>query len=61
VLAQYLNVFVLVVQMFQKIPALKARAPTQTEPPFKAAQLVVLILFVVLGTLAVIKFHVQSA
>jgi K+-transporting ATPase A subunit len=31
-LALYLNVFVLIVQAFQKIPALKSLAPTQTEP-----------------------------
>jgi hypothetical protein len=56
-LAQYLNVFVLIVQSFQKIPALKALAPTQTEKPFKLAQLLNLILFIVLGIMAVIKFH----
>lgn len=58
VLAQYLNFFVLIVQSFQKIPALKVLAPTQKEPPFAIAQLVALVLFVVLGVLAVIKFHV---
>src|SRR5215471_13996035 len=44
-LAQYLNVFILIVQAFQKVPALKALAPKQTEPPFKLAQLLNLILF----------------
>ena len=34
VLALYLNVFVLIVQAFQKVPALKSMAPTQSEPPF---------------------------
>jgi len=58
VLAQYLNFFVLVVQCFQKIPALKTLAPTQTEPPFKLTQTVVLVLFVVLGIATVIKFHI---
>lgn len=43
-IALYFNVFVLVAQMFQKIPALKALAPTQSEPPFKLTQLVVLVL-----------------
>jgi hypothetical protein len=43
-LALHLNVFVLVVQLFQKVPALAALAPTQSEPPFVAAQLVVLAL-----------------
>jgi len=55
--ALYFNVFVLVVQSFQKIPALKELAPTQTETPFKVAQITVLILFLVLGTLATRKFH----
>src|SRR5277367_1704633 len=39
VLAQYLNFFVLIVQSFQKIPALKKLAPTQKEPPFLLTQL----------------------
>jgi hypothetical protein len=52
VIALYLNVFVLVVQSFQKVPALKALAPTQSEPPFLIAQGVVLVLFVGLGTFA---------
>ena len=56
-IALYFNVFVLVAQMFQKIPALKALAPTQTEAPFKLTQLVVLVLFVVLTTRAAAKFH----
>ena len=36
--ALYLNVFVLIVQLFQKVPALKALAPTQSEPPFLLTQ-----------------------
>lgn len=52
VVALYLNVFVAVVQSFLKIPALKALAPTQTEPPFKLTQLAVLLLFVALGIAA---------
>jgi len=55
--ALYLNVFVLIVQLFQKLPALKALAPTQSEPPFLVAQLVALVLFVVLTIFAVIKFR----
>jgi hypothetical protein len=58
VAALYLNVFVLVVQSFQKVPVLQALAPTQTEKPFKLANLVVLGVFVVLGYLAVVNFHV---
>ena len=57
VFAQYLNFFVLIVQSFQKIPALKALAPTQKEPPFLLTQLLFLILFFVLGVLAVMRFH----
>jgi hypothetical protein len=57
VIALYFNVFVLVVQMFGKIPALKELAPTQTEAPFKIAQLAVLLVFLTLGTLASSKFH----
>ena len=56
-IALYLNVFVAVVQAFEKVPALKVMAPTQTEPPFKLTQLVVLALFVVLGILAAIRFR----
>ena len=61
VIALYLNVFVLVVQSFEKVPALKAMAPTQSEPPFLMAQLVVLALFIVLGIFAVKRFHNESA
>jgi hypothetical protein len=54
----YFNVFVLVVQAFEKVPALNAIAPTQKEPPFAITQLAVLVLFVVLTTLAVKKFQI---
>ena len=56
-IALYLNCFVGVVQSFDKIPALKALAPTGSEPPFKVVQLVVLVLFAGLGFLAVKRFH----
>jgi hypothetical protein len=49
VVAQYFNFFVLIVQSFQRVPALKALAPTQTEAPFAIAQLVALVAFVLLG------------
>jgi hypothetical protein len=55
--ALYLNVFVGVVQSFQKLPLLHALAPTQSEPPFLVAQLAVLAIFIALGILAVIRFH----
>lgn len=43
VMALYFNVFVLVVQLFRRVPALSAIAPTQSEPPFQMAQLAVLL------------------
>ena len=60
VIALYFNVFVAVVQAFEKVPALKVMAPTQTEPPFKLTQLVVLALFVVLGIVAAIRFRNEA-
>ncbi len=57
VICLYFNLFVLVVQLFEKVPALHAMAPTQTEPPFKLTQLVVLALFVLLGIVAAIRFR----
>lgn len=56
-LALYFNVFVLVVQLFEKVPALKALAPTQKEPPFLVSQLVVVALFVGLTIVAVKRSH----
>jgi len=56
-IALYFNVFVLVAQLFMKVPALKALAPTQSEAPFKEAQLTLLVAFVVLTILAAIKFR----
>jgi hypothetical protein len=58
--ALYLNVFVGVVQAFQKLPFLQALAPTQSEPPFVVAQLVVLVAFIALGARAVVKFHPKA-
>jgi hypothetical protein len=57
VIALYFNCFVGVAQAFQKIAALHALAPTQSEPPFMIAQLVLLAVFIVLGFLAVKRFH----
>jgi hypothetical protein len=57
VIAQYLNFFVLIAQLFMKVPALKAVAPTQTEGPFKVTQLAALILFLLLGILATRRFR----
>jgi len=57
ILVLYLNFVVLIVQSFQKIPALRALAPNQTEAPFLATQLVSLVAFLVLGTLAVRRYR----
>jgi len=56
-IALYLNVFVLVVQSFEKVPALRALAPKQNEPPFLVAQVAVLVIFVVLTIMAAKKFR----
>jgi len=57
ILALYFNFFVLIVQSFQKIPSLHALAPTQTELPFKLAQLVTLIVVLALTTMAFRKYR----
>jgi len=50
-------VFVLIAQSFQKISALQALAPTQSEPPFLIAQGVALAAFLVLGIMAASRFR----
>jgi hypothetical protein len=60
VIALYLNVFVLIAQFFKKIPALKALAPTQSEPPFLGTQVVVMLIFIVLGVLAAKRFPAEA-
>jgi hypothetical protein len=60
VVALYFNVFVGVVQAFQKLSFLQPLAPTQSEPPFLFAQAVVLVIFVVLGIVAVRSFHPEA-
>jgi hypothetical protein len=57
VIALYLNFFVLIVQLFEKVPALKALAPTQTEAPFKVAQLAALVAFTLLAIFATRRFR----
>jgi len=61
VLALYLNVFVGVVQAFQKLAFLQPFAPTQTEVPFIVAQVLVLAIFAALGFLAVRSFYPAAA
>jgi uncharacterized integral membrane protein len=60
VIALYLNFFVLIVQLFQKVPSLKALAPTQSEPPFQIVQLTALVLFTVLAIGAAVKFRADD-
>jgi hypothetical protein len=60
VIALYLNVLVLVVQLFQKVPALHALAPTQSEPLFLVTQITVLALFVAIAISAAIRFRRAS-
>jgi hypothetical protein len=60
-IALYFNVFVLVVQSFEKVPTLRALAPTQKEPPFAITQLLVLAIFVALTIAAVKRFRPQAA
>jgi hypothetical protein len=60
VIALYLNVFVLVAQLFQKVPVLQALAPTQTEAPFLIAQTIVLLAFIVIGIFSATRFHQQQ-
>jgi hypothetical protein len=57
----YLNVFVGVVQAFQKLSPLKVLAPTQSEPPFLLTQLVVMGLFITLAIVAARRFGKESA
>jgi len=61
VVAQYLNVFVLIVQLFRKVPALNAIAPAQSEPPFQITQLIGLILFTTLAIGGAIKFRAEPS
>lgn len=56
-LAVYLDVFVGVIQAFEKLAFFHALAPTQTEAPFAVAQLAVLAIFLVWGFIALRWFH----
>src|SRR4030095_9079427 len=60
VLALYLTVFFWVGRASLKVPFLTALAPTQAEPPFAIAHGIVLVLFIVLGILAVRSFHPET-
>ena len=61
IISLYLNVFVLVAQSFMKVSALNALAPTQSEPPFAITQAAVLVIFIVIGLIAAVKFRPVTA
>jgi len=61
VIALYFNVFVLIAQCFEKVPSLHVLAPTGTETPFKIAQGVNLLIFLVLGTAAARSFRSDAS
>jgi hypothetical protein len=59
----YLNVFVLVIQGFLKVPALHALAPSvpPSEPPFAVVQGIILLFFVLFIIGAWRRFHPAAA
>lgn len=59
--ALYLNAFVGIVQLFRKVPALNAMAPTESEPPFAVAQGVLLVIAAVLTIWAARAFRPVAA
>ncbi len=61
VIALFFLFFVGVAQLFAKVPALHALAPTQSEPPFAIAEGALLVLFIVLTIAAAIKFRPRAA
>ena len=60
-IAEFFNVLVLIVQSFQKIPVLHSLAPKGTEPITTVVKVAALVLFVVLGWVAVRKAAVVVA
>jgi hypothetical protein len=60
-LVLYLNSFVLVAQLFLRLPALKELAPKQAEPPFAVSQLALLVLFVALAVVAARRFRADPS
>ncbi len=53
----FFNCLVLIVQSFQKIPALNALAPTGSEPPVAISQAVLLVIFLIVGLFSVRRFR----
>jgi hypothetical protein len=60
VTALYLNVFVLVAQLFEHVPSLHVLAPKGSEPPFLITQVIVMAVFIILGVYAVKGFRDQT-
>jgi hypothetical protein len=60
VIALYFNVFVAVVQTFQKVAFFHALAPTQKEPPFAVAQGIVFAAFIAAGVAAARRFQLRQ-
>jgi hypothetical protein len=60
VIALYFNVFVLIAQLFEKVPSLHALAPKGSEPPFLVTQVIVMVIFIALGIAAVKGFREQA-
>ena len=60
VIALYFNVFVLIAQLFDKVPELKALAPTKSSPLFLVVQLFVMLTFVAIGALATQRFRTEA-
>jgi hypothetical protein len=59
--ALYLDAFVGVIQAFAKLSFLHELAPNGNERPFVIVQVIVLAAFVVLGFLAVRRYHPRAA
>jgi uncharacterized membrane protein len=59
--ALYFNIVVLIVQSFQKVAALTALAPTQSEPPFLIVQIAMMAIFILIAIVALIKFRPAKA
>jgi hypothetical protein len=56
----YLNCFVLVAQLFMKVPSLNKLAPNGNEPPFLISQVVAMVIFIIWTVIAVKQFRPDS-
>ena len=57
----YLNVVVAIDQVFEQISLFTGLAPAQSEQTFRATQFIVMLLFAVVGIVAVKRFHNRGA